>query len=156
MDHQNFCHNALYQNSCPGGLGHFGPYPKLPFKFWTFLHANAMFLDSELFCYIGITTRIKRLGQLEPPFGWHQAPGLVQHLIATVIAQVDPGGVVVVKYLDDILVVGRQKLEVHRVTDDVTAALRDARFLIGAESILTPVAEVTWMGKMVNAHVGRI
>ena len=36
------------------------------------------------------------------PFGWHQAPGLVQHLIATVIAHVDPAGVVVLQYLDDI------------------------------------------------------
>ena len=25
-EHQNFCHNALYQNFCPGGLWHFGPY----------------------------------------------------------------------------------------------------------------------------------
>ena len=90
------------------------------------------------------------------PFGWHQAPGLVQHLIATVIAHVDPGSVVVVQYLDDIVVVGRQKPEVQRVTDDVRAALRDARFLIGAKSILTPAAEVTWMGKTVNAQVGKI
>ena len=90
------------------------------------------------------------------PFGWHQAPGLVQHLIATVIAHVDPGGVVVVQYVDDILVVGRQKQEVHQVTHDVTSALSKAGFLIGAKSILTPVAEVTWMGKAGNAQAGRI
>ena len=90
------------------------------------------------------------------PFGWHQAPGLVQHLIATVIAHVDPGGVVVVQYLDDILVVGKHKQEVHQVTHDVTSALSKAGFLIGAKSILTPVAEVTWMGKTVNTQAGRI
>ena len=90
------------------------------------------------------------------PFGWHQAPGLVQHLIATVIAHVDPGGVVVVQYLDDILMVGKQKQEVHKVTHNVTSALSTAGFLIGAKSILTPVAEVTWTGKTVNAHAGRI
>ena len=62
----------------------------------------------------------------------------------------------VVQYLDDILVVRKQKQEVHKVTDDVTNALRKAGFLIGAKSILTPVAEVTWMGKTVNAQAGRI
>ena len=90
------------------------------------------------------------------PFAWHQAPGLVQHLIATVIAHVDPEGVVVVQYLDDILVVGKQKQEVHKVTHDVTSALSTAGFMIGAKSILTPVAEVTWMGKTMNARVCRI
>ena len=90
------------------------------------------------------------------PFGWHQAPGLVQHLIATRIAHVDPGGVVVVQYPDDILVVGKQKREVHRVTHDVTSSLSKARGLIGAKTILTPLVEVTWMVKTVNAQAGRI
>ena len=62
----------------------------------------------------------------------------------------------VVQYLDDILVVGKQKQEVHKVTHDVASALSKAGFLIGAKSILTPVAEVTWMGKTVNAQAGRI
>ena len=61
-----------------------------------------------------------------------------------------------VHYLDDILVVGKQKQEVHRVTHPVTDALREARFLIGAKSILTPVAQVTWMGKTVQAPAGTI
>ena len=60
------------------------------------------------------------------------------------------------QYLDDILVVGKHKQEVQLLTDEVTAALRGAGFLIGAKSILTPVAEVTWMGKTVNAQAGRI
>ena len=38
------------------------------------------------------------------------------------------------------------------VTNEVTAALWGAGFLIGGKSILTPVAEVTWMGKTVNAQ----
>ena len=58
--------------------------------------------------------------------------------------------------LDDILLVGRHKQEVQLVIDKVTAALRGAGFVIGAKSILTPVAEVTWMGKTVNAQAGRI
>ena len=62
----------------------------------------------------------------------------------------------VLQYLDDILVVGKQKQEVHKVTHDVTSALSKAGFLIGAKSILTPVAELTWMGKTVNTEAGRI
>ena len=62
----------------------------------------------------------------------------------------------VVQYLDDILVVGKKKQQVHRVTHNVTDALREASFLVGAKSILTPMAEVTWMGKTVNAQAGRI
>ena len=53
------------------------------------------------------------------PFGWHQAPGLVQHLVASAIAKVPVGMVVVVQYLDDILFLGRDKQEVARVTGRV-------------------------------------
>ena len=60
------------------------------------------------------------------------------------------------QYVDDILVVGKQKQEVHMVTDKVTDVLPKAGFLIGAKRILTAVAEVTWMGKTVNAQAGRI
>ena len=62
----------------------------------------------------------------------------------------------VVQYLNDILVVGKQQQEVHKVTHDVTSALSKTGFLIGAKSILTPEAEVTWMGKTVNAQAGGI
>ena len=68
----NFCHNAVYHNSCPEGLAHFGQYPQ-SFQnccshFGHFLQANAMFFDAELFCHICIAIRIAmqaRLGQLE-------------------------------------------------------------------------------------------
>ena len=60
------------------------------------------------------------------------------------------------QYVDDILVVGRHKQEVQLVIDEVTAALRGVGVLIGAKSILTAVAEVTWIGKTVNAQAGRI
>ena len=40
------------------------------------------------------------------PFGWHQARGLVQHLIAAVLSELPDTQVVIVQYLDDILLVG--------------------------------------------------
>ena len=62
-EHQNFCHNALYQNFCPGGLWHFGPYlaksQNCRSNFGHFFMPMPCFFDSELFCYIGITIRIE-------------------------------------------------------------------------------------------------
>ena len=37
------------------------------------------------------------------PLGWHQARGLVQHLIAAVLSELRDTQVVIVQYLDDIL-----------------------------------------------------
>ena len=51
------------------------------------------------------------------PFGWHQAPGLVQHLISRVLATVPSDTVVVIQYLDDILFVSHDRTRltsVHR------------------------------------------
>ena len=38
-------------------------------------------------------------------FGWHQAPGLVGHLIDRVLSSLPPTTVVITQYLDDILFV---------------------------------------------------
>ena len=43
-------------------------------------------------------------------FGWHQAPGLVQHLIVAILSQLRDTQVVIIQYLDDILFVGRDRL----------------------------------------------
>ena len=52
--------------------------PKWLFQFWTFLHANAVFSNSEFFCYVGITIRIKWIFAL---VNWSQsAPFKVQDL----------------------------------------------------------------------------
>ena len=43
-------------------------------------------------------------------FGWHQAPGLVQHLIATLLQHVDKEAVIVIQYLADILCVSHYRV----------------------------------------------
>ena len=43
------------------------------------------------------------------PFGWHQARGLVQHLISLVLATVPLDTVVVIQYFDDILFVSKDR-----------------------------------------------
>ena len=43
------------------------------------------------------------------PFGWYQAPGLVQHVIVAVLFELPNTQVVIVQYLYDILFVGRDR-----------------------------------------------
>ena len=52
------------------------------------------------------------------PFGWHQAPGLVQHLIGALLFELRDTQVVIVQYLDDILFVGRDRLPTTQVAHD--------------------------------------
>ena len=60
---------------------------------------------------------------LRVPFGWHQAPGLVQALISDLLGDLGRGGLVVVQYLDDILFVGHDPGEVAAVTDSAAHLL---------------------------------
>ena len=87
---------------------------------------------------------------LRVPFGWHQAPGLVQALISDLLRDLGKGGVVVVQYLDDILFVGYDPGEVTTVTDSAARLLRQAGFLISDKSVFTPQRSLRWMGKDVD------
>ena len=46
----------------------------------------------------GIGVQGTTVAVVRVPFGWHQAPGLVQHLVASAITKVPPGAVIVVQY----------------------------------------------------------
>ena len=70
------------------------------------------------------------------PFGWHQAPGLVQHLIAAVLSELPDTQVVIVQYLDDILFVGRDMQVTTRVARDTAAHLARKGFLVSPKSVL--------------------
>ena len=87
---------------------------------------------------------------LRVPFGWHQAPGLVQALISDLLRDLGKGGVVVVQYLDDILFVGYEPGEVATVTGSAARLLRQAGFLISEKSVFTPQRSLRWMGKDVD------
>ena len=83
------------------------------------------------------------------PFGQQQAPGQVQHLIATLIGHVDRGTVIVVQYLDGILLVGEDQQALTDVTASIVKELQNARFPISLKHTLDHVFEVSWMGKQV-------
>ena len=93
---------------------------------------------------------------LRVPFGWHQAPGLVQALISDLLGDLGRGGVVVVQYLDDILFVGHDPGEVTAVTDSAAHLLRRAGFIISEKSMFTPQRSLRWMGKDVDLSGRRV
>ena len=90
------------------------------------------------------------------PFGWHQAPGLVQHLIAAVLSQLSDTQVVIVHYLDDILFVGRDMLITTQVARDTAAHLARQGFLVSPKSVVDTTSSLTWMGKQLGLDGPRV
>ena len=84
---------------------------------------------------------------LRVPFGWHRAPCLVQALIADLLRDLDPDGVVAVQYLDDMLFIGRDRAQVAAVAEDAAYTVRRAGFLVSVKSELEPQRRIAWMGK---------
>ena len=83
-------------------------------------------------------------------FGWHQAPGLVLHVIATLLQHVDKEAVIVIQSLDNILCVSHDHTRLLTVTQTIVNTLQQAGFLIGPKSVLTPVQRTGWMGKDID------
>jgi hypothetical protein len=90
------------------------------------------------------------------PFGWHQAPGLVQHLISRILDVVDTDSILLIQYLDDILVVGKHSARVRDVTRQAADALEKAGFLISQKSLFEPTRRLGWMGKVLDLLGPRI
>ena len=90
------------------------------------------------------------------PFGWHQAPGLVQHPIAAVLSELPDTQVVIVQYLDDILFVGRDRQVTTRVARDTAAHLARKGFLVSPKSVLDATHSLTWMGKQLSLNRSRV
>ena len=90
------------------------------------------------------------------PFSWHQALGLVQHLIAAVLSELPDTQVVIVQYLDDILFVGRDRQVTTRVARDTAAQLARKGFLVSPKSVLDATQSLTWMGKQLSLNRSRV
>ena len=90
------------------------------------------------------------------PFGWHQALGVVQHLIAAVLSELPDTQVVVVQFLDDILFVGRDSQVTTRVARDTAAHLARKGFLVSPKSVLDTTQSLTWMGKQLCLNRSRV
>ena len=86
------------------------------------------------------------------PFGWHQAPGLVLHLIADVLCGLPDTQMVIVQYLDDILFVGRDRLVTTQVARDTAAHLARKGFIVSLKSILDATQSLPLMGKHLSLN----
>ena len=89
-------------------------------------------------------------------FGWHQAPGLVQHLIGAVLCELDDTQVIIVQHLDDILFVGQDRLLTTQAALDMAAHLARKGFLVNPKSVLDATQSLTWMGKQLGLHRPRV
>ena len=99
-------HLRASQGCCArcGGGGAWGAKIDLNSCYWS-VHLPPAMAEAVRVAAAGTTYALVRV-----PFGWHQAPGLVQHLIAAVLFELANTQVVIVQYLDDILFVGRDRL----------------------------------------------
>ena len=86
------------------------------------------------------------------PFGWHQVPGLVLHLIADVLSELPDTQMVIVRYLDNILFVGRDRLVTTQVARDTAAHLACKGFIVSLKSILDATQFLTLMGKQLSLN----
>ena len=84
-----------------------------------------------------------------------RAPGLVQHLIARVLAAVDRESILIIHYLDDILLLGHDKALLRVVTQRAADTLTRTGYLISPKSICDPTQELPWMGKLLDLRAPR-
>ena len=145
-------HLRASQGCCArcGGGGAWGAKIDLSNCYWS-VHLPPAMAGAVRVAAAGTTYALVRV-----PFGWHQAPGLVQHLIAAVLSELPDTQVVIVQYLDDILFVGRDRQVTTRVARDTAAHLARKGFLVSPKSVLDATQSLTWMGKQLclnRSHV---
>ena len=90
------------------------------------------------------------------PFGWHQAPGLVQHLVARVLSAIEPEPTLIIQYLDDLLFVDANYACVKTTAQKAAHLLTVVGYIISPKSVLDPVQDLSWMGKRLNLLDPRI
>ena len=112
-------------------------------------------LPPSLVNCIQVAAGSDRYAIVRVPFGWHQAPGLVQHLIDRVLSSLPPSAVLIIRYLDDILFVGPRP-DVQDMAQRAFAALEQAGYIVRPKSELGPTKLITWMGKRINLNSARI
>lgn len=99
------------------------------------------------FVWEGKTYRFRTL-----PFGLSIAPFIFTKLLQPLIAQCRSRGIRLTYYLDDILILGRNKEEIHRHTQFVVNLLTTTGFIMNKEkSITTPTHQTTFLGFQINS-----
>ena len=101
----------------------------LPDRFW----ASFRFSDASVEGG-GETISILRL-----PFGWKYSPVLCQRILQYFIKGLKVGQTMISHYLDDFMVLGKDKALVSEVTKSLVNLLEEKGCLISPKSVLSPV-----------------
>lgn len=89
-------------------------------------------------------------------FGWKYSPILCQRVLAYFLASLPSGGRLVLHYLDEFMVLGRERGSVREVTMEWAQVLEDKGFIVSAKSALEPTQQLKWLGKDFDLHGGHI
>ena len=111
-------------HSVQGGGGAWGAKTDSRYCCWS-VHLHPAMARAVCLAAAGTTYALVRV-----PFAWHQARGLLQHLISAMLSELLDTQVVIVQYLDDILFVGPDRLITTQVARDTVAHLARKAFVV--------------------------
>ena len=86
------------------------------------------------------------------PVNWKYWPVICQRLFGSFVRDLNPPDVLLIHYLDDFLLIFRDRVRMRGVTGRLAARLREAKFLVSPKSTLEPTDSLHCRGKLF--HVG--
>ena len=90
------------------------------------------------------------------PFGWKYLPVICQRLLGSLVRDLIPPDVLLIHYLDDFLLVARDRVRLREVTGWVAAWLREAKFLVSPKITLEPTDSLHCLGTLFDVGGGII
>jgi hypothetical protein len=90
------------------------------------------------------------------PFGWSYSPILCQKVFEHIAKGVVPGHLFLYVYIDDFLIVGRDREEVRRATRLLVEELTRLGFLVSPKSTLDPTHALKFLGKHLDFRIRTI
>ena len=118
----------------------------LPERFW----------DSFRFFDASVEGGGEVISILRLPFGWKYSPVLCQRVLQYFIKGLKKGQTLILHYLDDFMVLGKDKALVSEVTESLVILLEGKGCLISPKSMLKPVQRLAWLGKQFDFVTGSI
>ena len=118
--------------------------------FWSFFlpeGSEGMFR----FRYGGKLWDMKRL-----PFTWKYSPVICQELLGSLVRDLIPPEVLLLRYLDDFLLIARDRDVLRGVIGRVASRVRESRFLVSPKSTPDPTDSLQCLGKFLDVREGVI
>lgn len=138
---------ALMHIVCTGNLKLFFTKLDVSNHFWSCKVPSS----AQLFVRFGVCGEVFAIPSLA--FGWSHSPVLAQMILGMYLANVNPGTVVIIQYVDDILLVSMSRDVLERTTISTVATLEDAGWIMSPKSVVEPSCSVVWMGKDIEGSL---